>query len=108
MAFVVRFKTSLIFADSAITHLNYVADSIIGRGVNVEAGVALLNYFNERSDKNIPVLVDGKVAQTNVEKFGALVGDGCMLGGNAALTPGTILAPNKVVKRLELVEQIKS
>lgn len=99
-------KTSLIFADSAITHLNYVADSIVGRGVNLEAGVVILNYFNERSDKKIAVRVDGKVLQTDTEKFGALIGDGCMLGGNAALTPGTILEPRTAVKRLELVEQI--
>jgi NDP-sugar pyrophosphorylase family protein len=99
-------KTSLIFADSAITHLNYVADTIIGSGVNLEAGVVLLNYFNERSNKKIPVKVGEKVIQTDTEKFGALIGDGCMLGGNAALTPGTILEPRTIVKRLELVEQI--
>lgn len=99
-------KTSLIFVDSAITHLNYVADSIIGSGVNLEAGVVLLNYFNERSDKKISVKIDGEIIQTDTEKFGALIGDGCMLGGNAALSPGTILGPRTIVKRLELVEQV--
>ena len=99
-------KTSLVFADSAITHLNYVADSIIGSRVNLEAGVVLLNYFNERSGKKIPVKVGENVIQTDTEKFGALIGDGCMLGGNAALTPGTILEPKTIVKRLELVEQV--
>jgi hypothetical protein len=67
----------------------------------------LLNYFNERPDKKIAVKVGGSVIQTDTEKFGALIGDGCMLGGNAALTPGTILEPRTVVKRLELVEQIQ-
>lgn len=101
-------KTSLIFADSAITHLNYVADTIIGSRVNLEAGVVLLNYFNERSDKKISVKVGDNIKQTDIEKFGALIGDGCMLGGNAALTPGTILEPHTIVKRLELVEQVQS
>jgi len=101
-------KTSLVFADSAITHLNYVADSIIGSGVNLEAGVVLLNYFNERLDKRILVKIGEDVVQTDTEKFGALIGDGCMLGGNAALTPGTILEPGTIVKRLELVEQVQS
>lgn len=100
-------KTSLIFADSAITHLNYVADSLVGSGVNLEAGVVILNYFNERSDKKISVKINGEIVQTNIEKFGALIGDDCMLGGNAALTPGAILEPGTVVKRLELVEQIE-
>lgn len=100
-------KTSLIFADSAITHLNYVADSIVGRGVNLEAGVVLLNYFNERPDKEVAVKIADQIIKTGTEKFGALIGDGCMLGGNAALSPGTVLEPRTIVKRLELVEQVR-
>jgi hypothetical protein len=50
-------------------------------------------------------LLDGKPFRTDVEKFGALVGDGSKIGANAVLSPGTILAPDTVVKRLELIEQ---
>ncbi|MDZ7614087.1 MAG: hypothetical protein U5K51_10655 [Flavobacteriaceae bacterium] len=48
-----------------------------------------------------------KLIQTNTEKFGSLVGDGCKIGANAVLSPGTILSKNTVVKRLELVDQCK-
>lgn len=101
-------KSCIILKHSGITHLSYVADSIVGDNVNFEAGVSVINYFSERPVKEIPVKVGEDIIQTNIVKFGALVGDGCKIGGNATLTPGTILSPNTVVARLELVEQIKA
>lgn len=99
-------KTSIIFGNTEIAHLNFIGDSIIGSNINFEAGSMTANYFNERSDKTISVLHNSKVIKTNVEKFGSLVGDNCKIGANAVLSPGTILTPNTVVKRLELVEQL--
>jgi acetyltransferase-like isoleucine patch superfamily enzyme len=45
--------------------------------------------------------------KTTTEKFGSLVGDNCKIGANAVLSPGKILIPGIVVKRLELIEQLK-
>ena len=98
-------KHSIIFSDTAVAHFNYIGNSIIGSKVNFEAGSVAANHFNEREDKIISVVIDGKVINTGVKKFGALVGDGCRIGANAVLSPGTILTRNFVVKRLELIEQ---
>jgi carbonic anhydrase/acetyltransferase-like protein (isoleucine patch superfamily) len=38
-------------------------------------------------------------------KFGAIVGDGCRIGANAVLAPGTILSAKTVVQRLSLIDQ---
>lgn len=100
-------KTSIIFNDTEIAHLNFIGDSIIGSNINFEAGSITANYFNERTDKIITVLYNSKIIKTNAEKFGSLVGDNCKIGANAVLSPGTILTPDTVVKRLELIEQIK-
>jgi NDP-sugar pyrophosphorylase family protein len=99
-------KASFVFHGSALAHLNYVGNSLIGSGVNVEAGAVLANHFNERSDKEIPVVLGVRLVQTGVEKFGALVGDECRIGANAVTTPGTILPPRSIVGRLELVDQV--
>jgi bifunctional N-acetylglucosamine-1-phosphate-uridyltransferase/glucosamine-1-phosphate-acetyltransferase GlmU-like protein len=99
-------KQSIIGPRSAAAHLNYVGNSIVGSDVNIEAGAVLANHFNERDDKTIWVLVDGEKIRTGVKKFGAMVGDGSRIGANAVTTPGTVLAPNSVVGRLELVRQI--
>lgn len=99
-------KGSLLLARSAAAHRNYVGDSIIGRDVNLEAGAVLANHFNERSDKQISVRLDGQVIATGLTKFGALIGDGCRIGANAVTSPGTLLPPASVIPRLGLVDQL--
>ncbi|HUQ65381.1 MAG TPA: DapH/DapD/GlmU-related protein [Flavitalea sp.] len=100
-------KQSIIFSDSAIAHFNYIGNSIIGSNVNFEAGAVAANHYNERFNKIISVLYGDEIINTGVKKFGSLVGDGCKIGANAVLSPGTILNKNYLVKRLELVEQVK-
>lgn len=100
-------KTSIILEDSAVAHFNFVGDSILGKNVNIEAGAILANHYNERDEKNVFVHINGKRISTNLQKLGSFVGDGCRIGANAVLSPGTILLPNTIVKRLELVEQDK-
>lgn len=100
-------KQSIIWPRSAVAHLNSVGNSVVGEDVNIEAGVVLAVHFNERADKSIFVLIDDKKKETGVKKFGALVGDGSRIGVNAVTTPGTILKPGSVVRRLGLVEQLK-
>jgi UDP-N-acetylglucosamine diphosphorylase / glucose-1-phosphate thymidylyltransferase / UDP-N-acetylgalactosamine diphosphorylase / glucosamine-1-phosphate N-acetyltransferase / galactosamine-1-phosphate N-acetyltransferase len=98
-------KSSLILSGSTLAHFNFVGNSLIGSYVNMEAGSVIANHYNERLDKTIYVMLDKKKNQINVTKFGAIVGDHSKIGANAVLSPGTILLPESIVKRLELVEQ---
>jgi len=98
-------KSSFIMQNSALAHFNFVGDSLLGSMVNLEAGSVIANHFNERSDKTIYVLINGKKTPIAVTKFGAMVGDQTKIGANAVLSPGSILEPKSIVKRLELVEQ---
>jgi UDP-N-acetylglucosamine diphosphorylase / glucose-1-phosphate thymidylyltransferase / UDP-N-acetylgalactosamine diphosphorylase / glucosamine-1-phosphate N-acetyltransferase / galactosamine-1-phosphate N-acetyltransferase len=101
-------KSSIIFNKTSIAHFNFIGNSIIGSNVNIEAGAVTANHYNERLDKQIEVLYKGEIIKTNTHKFGALIGDDCKIGANAVLFPGTLLAKNTIVKRLELVEQVIS
>ena len=98
-------KSSIIFPNSSIAHFNFIGDSIIGTHVNFEAGSITANHFNERGDKSISVFYRNDIIRTGSEKFGSLVGDRSKIGANAVLSPGTILGPDSVVKRLELIDQ---
>lgn len=98
-------KTSVLLEGSAIAHFNFVGDSIIGHDVNIEAGAILCNHYNEREDDIVYVHIDGQRVCTALHKFGSLVGDDCRIGANAVLSPGTLLKPKTIVRRLELVEQ---
>lgn len=98
-------KSSFVFGGSSLAHLNFVGNSVIGRNVNIEAGAVLANYRNERDAKEI-ICFDGRqYVRTGHDKFGALVGDGCRIGANAVLAPGTILARGATVERLALIDQ---
>lgn len=101
-------KSSFIFSRSALAHFNFIGDSIIGSQVNMEAGAVIANHYNERKDKEIQILIDNIVNSTGIEKFGAVIGDQSKIGANAVLSPGTVLQPKTIVKRLELIEQIKN
>src|SRR5688572_28313738 len=73
-------KTSFIFSNSNIAHFNFVGDSLLGSYVNLEAGAVIANHYNERQDKAIYVMLDGKPFATGAQKFGALVGDNVKVG----------------------------
>ena len=97
-------KSVLVFEGSAFAHFNYVGDAIVGAGVNLEAGSIVCNHRNERPGETVRVRIDGRLVDTGVAKFGALIGDGCRIGANAVLAPGAWLVPGTVVARLALVD----
>jgi NDP-sugar pyrophosphorylase family protein len=98
-------KSSILMSGTAVAHFNFIGDSILGSKVNLEAGAIIANHFNERVDKTICVMIEGTRHFINSHKFGALLGDGTRIGANAVLSPGTVLKPNSIVKRLELIDQ---
>lgn len=98
-------KSSLLLDGSKLAHFNFVGDSLIGAGVNLEAGAIVANYRNELDGAPIRIRHGERVIETGVRKFGALIGDGCKVGANAVLAPGTLLPPGTRVPRLGLVDQ---
>ena len=95
-------KSSFVFAGTKLAHFNFVGDSILGSGVNLEAGSIVCNYRNERPDKEITVRVGKDLHRTGQTKFGAVIGDHCRIGANAVVAPGGLLAPGTVLRRASL------
>jgi UDP-N-acetylglucosamine diphosphorylase / glucose-1-phosphate thymidylyltransferase / UDP-N-acetylgalactosamine diphosphorylase / glucosamine-1-phosphate N-acetyltransferase / galactosamine-1-phosphate N-acetyltransferase len=98
-------KSSFVFKGSKLAHFNFVGDSLLGCGVNLEAGSIIANYRNEWGGRAISFFHNGKQFETGAEKFGALVGDHTRIGANAVIAPGAILAPATIVQRLSLIDQ---
>lgn len=92
-------KSSFVFKGSKLAHFNFVGDSVLGAGVNLEAGSIVANYRNERADKEVLVRIEGRLQRTGCDKFGALLGDQCRVGANGVLAPGAVLKPGSVVGR---------
>jgi NDP-sugar pyrophosphorylase family protein len=98
-------KSSFMLGASKLAHFNFVGDSVIGEGVNIEAGAIIANYRNELDGADIRIRYADQVIETGVNKFGALVGDGCKIGANAVIAPGALLQPNSRIPRLGLIDQ---
>lgn len=98
----VELKNIIVLSNSSIAHLNYVGDSIVGNNVNVSAGAIVANLRLDKQE--ILVNVQDEKVNTGLNKFGAIIGDGCTIGVNSVLNPGTILGKNCVVYPLTFVK----
>jgi UDP-N-acetylglucosamine diphosphorylase / glucose-1-phosphate thymidylyltransferase / UDP-N-acetylgalactosamine diphosphorylase / glucosamine-1-phosphate N-acetyltransferase / galactosamine-1-phosphate N-acetyltransferase len=85
----VEVKRSILLDGAQAPHLNYVGDSILGRGVNLGAGAVLSNFRHDGREIVIPA--GGERLATGRRKLGALLGDAVAVGCNAVLNPGSIV-----------------
>lgn len=92
----VELKNTVVMGKSNISHYNYIGDSIIGSGVNFGAGAKTANFRLDGKSVSVKDL-SGNVISTDLEKFGALVGDNTKIGANSILNPGTVLGKECVV-----------
>lgn len=88
----VELKNCIIMNNTNIAHLNYIGDSIVGEYVNIGGGAMLANFRLDAKPVHIKHK-ENKIS-TNLEKFGAVIGDNTKIGVNAVLNPGTILGKN--------------
>jgi len=88
-------KNSILFNGSKVPHFNYVGDSILGYKSHIGAGVKLSNYKSDGSVINIKV--NDEVIKTNLNKFGAILGDNVEIGCNSVTNPGTIIGRNTTI-----------
>ena len=86
----VELKNSLVMADSAVPHLTYLGDSILGRGVNLGAGTMVANLRHD--DEPVELTVKGERLSTGRRKFGIVCGDGVKTGINCTLDAGITLS----------------
>jgi NDP-sugar pyrophosphorylase family protein len=85
-------KGSIMLNKSKIPHFAYMGDSIIGENVNLGAGTRLANL--KVTGSNIVINHNGKNFNTNLRKFGAIIGDNTELGCNTVTSPGTLIGKN--------------
>tara|TARA_B100000902_G_C27259489_1_gene889834 strand:- start:57 stop:788 length:732 start_codon:yes stop_codon:yes gene_type:complete len=83
-------KHSILLPNAKAPHFNYVGDSIVGSHANLGAGVILSNLRNDGRENKIKI--NGKIIDTKLRKFGALVGERVQLGCNSVSNPGTIIS----------------
>jgi NDP-sugar pyrophosphorylase family protein len=88
-------KNSLLFNHAVAPHFNYVGDSLLGFKTHLGAGVKISNF--KVVPGNIHVQTDGKIIDTGLRKFGALLGDHVEIGCNAVLNPGSVIGRRSII-----------
>lgn len=92
VGFSVELKNSSIGEWSAIPHLSYIGDSVIGNHVNLWGGTKVANLRHD--NKNIKVMVKDKLIDSGLRKLWAIIGDGVKTGINTMIYPGRIIETN--------------
>ncbi len=82
-------KNVIIFNNSEVPHYNYVGDSILGYKSHMGAGSIISNLKSDKS--NVSVKYNDKKIETNLRKFGAILGDNVEVGCSSVLNPGSII-----------------
>lgn len=94
-------KNSILFDGVQVPHYNYIGDSILGYKSHTGAGTITSNL---KSDKSlVTVLCDGEKVETEVKKFGAMLGDFVEVGCNSVLNPGSVIGRNTNIYPLSFV-----
>lgn len=94
-------KNSILFDGVQTPHYNYIGDSILGYKAHTGAGTITSNL---KSDKSlVTVLCDDEKIETNIKKFGAMLGDFVEVGCNSVLNPGSVIGRNTSIYPLSFV-----
>ena len=89
-----EFKNSVLFNKAQVPHFSYVGDSILGFKAHLGAGTILSNVKSIKTNVTVKY---GHDIDTGLRKFGAVIGDGCDIGCNCVLNPGSIIGRNSVL-----------
>lgn len=86
--------TRSYLSDNVMLHRNYVGDSVLDENVLMGAGAITANFrFDART-----------VRDTNLKKFGAVLGRDVKVGVQTTLTPGVKIGSNTFIGPLSLVD----
>ncbi len=94
-------KNCIIFQKAQVPHYNYIGDSVLGYMAHLGAGAITSNLKSDKSIVTVPD-DDGRI-NTELKKFGAIVGDHVEVGCNSVLNPGTVIGRGSTVYPLSMV-----
>lgn len=85
-------KNSVFLNKAHAAHFAYVGDCVLGNGVNLGAGTKCANL--KLNSGTIHLRYKGALIATGLRKMGVMMGDGCQIGCNSVINPGSFLGKN--------------
>jgi UDP-3-O-[3-hydroxymyristoyl] glucosamine N-acyltransferase len=89
-------RSVLLGPQTLLGHFIYLADSVIGREVNVAGNVWVANT-TVSGGATIPLVYKGTKIDSGRSHLGMLAGDGVRFGASTTVCPGCIVLPNLVL-----------
>ena len=103
VGFACEIKSSVIMDETAIGHLAYVGDSVVGRRCEIGAGAITANT---RFDKGtVKMRIDGKEVDSGRIGLGAIIGDDAQIGVNVSIYPGRRIGCGAWIRPGEVVDR---
>ena len=104
----VEVKNSIIMDNTHASHLTYIADSVIGKNVNIGAGFISANL--RLDERNIFMRIKDVPMDTGKRKFGVIIGNNTKIGISVNVMPGkkifsNILVPSAVTIKNDIESQ---
>ena len=90
-------KNVILFDNVQVPHYNYVGDSILGYKAHMGAGSITSNVKSDKTLVTVKQSETNTVLQTELRKFGAVIGDNTEVGCNTVLCPGTIIGRECII-----------
>ncbi len=94
-------KNVILFDKVQVPHYNYVGDSILGYKSHLGAGAITSNVKSDKT--NVSIMLGKERYNTNLKKFGAILGDNVEIGCGTVLNPGTVVGRNTNIYPLSMV-----
>lgn len=94
-------KNAVLFDKAQAPHYNYVGDSVYGYRAHTGAGAVTSNLKSDKSP--VTVMFDGQRVETNLKKFGGILGDNVEVGCNSVLCPGSVIGREATIYPLSRV-----
>ncbi len=88
-------KHSIFLNGAKAGHFAYIGDSILGIDVNLGAGTKLANLRLDR--RSVRLKANRGIIDTNIRKFGAIIGDKTQIGCNTVTNPGALIYPRSLI-----------
>lgn len=94
-------KNVILFDKVQVPHYNYVGDSVLGYKSHLGAGAITSNVKSDKT--NVSITLEAQKYNTNLKKFGAILGDCVEVGCGTVLNPGTVVGKNTNIYPLSMV-----
>lgn len=97
-------KNCILFDNVQVPHFNYVGDSVLGYKAHLGAGAIISNVKSDK--KNVVVKYENQKIETDLRKFGAILGNHAEVGCNSVLNPGTLIGENSIIYPTSMVRGV--